>query len=345
MTTNAARWRLDGQTALVSGASRGIGFACARELAALGADVLLVARDETHLDLARAELAEEFPQTEFLSFAADVADREQRLEVFDWVADLEIELSLLVNNVGGNVSKPALEYTDGELRAMIDTNVLGDIRDVPPRVSAPRRARQRRDRERRVGLRPDPCAHGCAVRHDQGRRRTAHAQPRVRMGRGRHPRQRGRAVVHPHAAHGRRRSPIPTTSTKYSRARRWGASASPRRSPRRSRSCACLRRRTSRASASRSTAAFCATVFEEVFWTRIDADLRESGRSESGRGTLRASASRSMVAFCAMVFEGSFCMRNNFLTRINADLRGSELLAKASRSWRGDHRNMPLRSS
>ncbi len=124
MTTNAARWRLDGQTALVSGASRGIGFACARELAALGADVLLVARDETHLDLARAELAEEFPQTEFLSFAADVADREQRLEVFDWVADLEIELSLLVNNVGGNVSKPALEYTESELRTMIDTNVL-----------------------------------------------------------------------------------------------------------------------------------------------------------------------------------------------------------------------------
>ena len=124
MMTTTTRWRLDGHTALVSGASRGIGLACARELAALGADVLMLARDEAHLDIARAELAEEFPQVEFFSFAADVGDAEQRLEVFDWVADLEVELSLLVNNVGANVSKPALDYSDGELRALIDTNVL-----------------------------------------------------------------------------------------------------------------------------------------------------------------------------------------------------------------------------
>ena len=124
MTTNAARWRLDGQTALVTGASRGIGLACVRELAALGADVLMVARDEMHLEVARAELAEEFAQVEIFAFAADVANVEQRLEVFDWIADLEVELSLLINNVGGNVSKPALDYSADELRDLIDVNVL-----------------------------------------------------------------------------------------------------------------------------------------------------------------------------------------------------------------------------
>ena len=124
MATHPTRWRLDGQTALVSGASAGIGFACARELAALGADVLMLARDEAHLESARAELGEEFPQCEILAFAADVANHEQRLEVFDWVADLEIELSLLVNNVGGNVTKPALDYDEDEIRSLIDTNVL-----------------------------------------------------------------------------------------------------------------------------------------------------------------------------------------------------------------------------
>jgi len=124
MTANPARWRLDGQTGLITGASKGIGLACARELAALGADVLMVARDETHLEQARAELAEEFPAREILALAADVAQREQRLEVFDWVADIEAELSLLVNNVGTNVRRKTLDYGEDELRMLIETNVV-----------------------------------------------------------------------------------------------------------------------------------------------------------------------------------------------------------------------------
>jgi tropinone reductase I len=124
MTTNPLRWRLDGQTALITGASKGIGLACARELAALGADILLIARDDAHLELTRAELAEEFPEREFFLFAADVAEHEQRLEIFDWVADLEVPLSLLVNNVGGNQSKPALEYDANQVRALLDINAV-----------------------------------------------------------------------------------------------------------------------------------------------------------------------------------------------------------------------------
>ncbi len=48
-----SRWRLDGQLALVTGASRGIGLATVRELASLGAGVVLVARDETLLEQVR----------------------------------------------------------------------------------------------------------------------------------------------------------------------------------------------------------------------------------------------------------------------------------------------------
>lgn len=124
MTTDPARWRLDGRTCLITGASKGIGFACARELAGFGADLLLVARDEAHLDQARAELAEEFPQREFLSFAADVAQREQRMEVFDWIADLDVPLSLLVNNAGTNIRKKTLEYSDAEIESLLQTNLI-----------------------------------------------------------------------------------------------------------------------------------------------------------------------------------------------------------------------------
>ncbi|MFZ1621925.1 SDR family NAD(P)-dependent oxidoreductase, partial [Dokdonella sp.] len=120
---NASRWRLDGQLALVTGASRGIGLATVRELAGLGADVVLVARDEAHLDQVRDELAEEFPRSTLRVFAADVGEHEQRLQVFDFIADLGLELSLLVNNVGMNTPKPTLDYTVGEYRRIIETNV------------------------------------------------------------------------------------------------------------------------------------------------------------------------------------------------------------------------------
>jgi Tropinone reductase 1 len=124
MNAHTARWRLDGQAALITGASAGIGLACARELAALGADVLMVARDEAHLEQARGELAEEFPQTEFLAFAADVGAQDQRLDIFDWIADLDMPLSLLVNNAGANVTKSALDYREDEYRSLIETNLI-----------------------------------------------------------------------------------------------------------------------------------------------------------------------------------------------------------------------------
>lgn len=121
--TRAARWQLQGQTALVTGASRGIGLACARELLLLGADVCLVARDPDYLENIRAELEDEFPAREVHAFAADLTEAEQRLEVFDWIADLGGELQLLINNVGGNSPKPTLAYHEDEIRALFETNV------------------------------------------------------------------------------------------------------------------------------------------------------------------------------------------------------------------------------
>ena len=121
---NPSRWRLDGQTALVTGASRGIGLATVRELATLGADVVMVARDEDHLEAIRSELAEEFPDAVLRAFAADVGEHEQRLEVFDFIADLELELSLLVNNVGTNTRKATLEYDESEVLELIDINLV-----------------------------------------------------------------------------------------------------------------------------------------------------------------------------------------------------------------------------
>lgn len=117
------RWRLDGRTALVTGASRGIGRACASELLGFGADVLLVARDAAGLDAAREELATEFPGHRVLAFAADVADAQQRLELFDWINDLGASPTVLVNNVGTNIRKRALDYEMAEVERIFATNL------------------------------------------------------------------------------------------------------------------------------------------------------------------------------------------------------------------------------
>lgn len=118
------RWRLDGRVALVTGASKGIGRACAAELLAFGADVLLVARGEESLEAARADLAAEFPGHRVLAFAADLAEPEQRLDVFDWITDLDLAPSILVNNVGTNIRKPTLAYEVAEIARIFDTNLF-----------------------------------------------------------------------------------------------------------------------------------------------------------------------------------------------------------------------------
>jgi Tropinone reductase 1 len=118
------RWRLDGQLALVTGGSAGIGRAIGRELLGFGADVLLAARDAASLESARAELAEDFPERGIHVFAADVADAEQRRELLDWVEDFGEGLHVLVNNAGGNLTKAANDYTEDEWRQIFEINLF-----------------------------------------------------------------------------------------------------------------------------------------------------------------------------------------------------------------------------
>lgn len=118
------RWRLDGQVALITGASAGIGLAIARELLALGADALLVARDADALAAVRDELADEHPDREIHGLAADVADDEDRREILDWVEDRADGLHLLVNNAGGNLPRPTVDYAEQEWRDIFEVNLF-----------------------------------------------------------------------------------------------------------------------------------------------------------------------------------------------------------------------------
>jgi Tropinone reductase 1 len=121
---DANRWRLDGQLALVTGGSAGIGRAIARELLGFGAEVLIVARDAAALERTRDELADEAADDRVHALVADVGDDEQRREILDWIEDRGDGLNILVNNAGGNRRRAAVDYTEDEWREIFEVNAF-----------------------------------------------------------------------------------------------------------------------------------------------------------------------------------------------------------------------------
>ena len=131
-------WRLDGYRAVVTGSTKGIGLATAREFVALGASVLIVGRDiESVLDVVNGE----FVTGAAHAFAGDISTPAGRAELVDEVAALWPDgIDILVNNAGTNVRKAALDATDEEYDRIMDLN-LRAVRLLPirPRSRCERR--------------------------------------------------------------------------------------------------------------------------------------------------------------------------------------------------------------
>jgi Tropinone reductase 1 len=113
-------WRLDRRKALVTGASKGIGLAVAHEMAALGAEVIMVARDQDGLDEAHGLISNAFPGARLRTIAADLAEPGGRQRVTEAV---EGSLQILINNVGTNIRKQMSELTLEDYHHVIDTNL------------------------------------------------------------------------------------------------------------------------------------------------------------------------------------------------------------------------------
>jgi len=123
--------RFDGRLALVTAASRGIGYAIAERLVAEGARVVITARKEEPLAEAAKRLGGE---TVHIAGRADDADH--RAEVFARIRELG-GLDLLVNNVGINpVYGPALEIEPAAARKILEVNVVGALEWTRDAVAA-----------------------------------------------------------------------------------------------------------------------------------------------------------------------------------------------------------------
>ncbi|GAB3988499.1 SDR family oxidoreductase [Spirosoma daeguense] len=108
--------------ALITGASKGIGLAIARELARRKFDLLLVARSESLLRETASQLASEFQiKTDFL--AIDLAKQGAGQEVFDWCNQKKYTIQMLINNAGYGLSGPFEKHTISEHLDMMQVNM------------------------------------------------------------------------------------------------------------------------------------------------------------------------------------------------------------------------------
>ena len=115
------RPRLGGQTALVTGAARGLGYAAARRLAADGARVALFDRDAEALAAAAEALAAE--GVDVLPHAVDVTDEEGVRAAVAAVLAAEGRIDVLVNNAGIYPHRPFEELTYAEWRHVLAVNL------------------------------------------------------------------------------------------------------------------------------------------------------------------------------------------------------------------------------
>lgn len=125
MTTNS-RPSLDGQWAVITGGSKGIGLGIARELVSRGAHVGIVARNKADLDLACEELQSLTAAGQHVeALVADISDEDDVARLF---GELELHLPALniyVANAGTGALAPFLETTVAEWDRMMRVNVRG----------------------------------------------------------------------------------------------------------------------------------------------------------------------------------------------------------------------------
>jgi len=114
---------LDGQTAIVTGASAGIGAETARQLAASGANVVLAARSEDRLDELASELSTHDGKR--LVVPTDVRDESAVDALIDETVETFGGIDILVNNAGLSRGSEVADLSTEEYETMQETNVDG----------------------------------------------------------------------------------------------------------------------------------------------------------------------------------------------------------------------------
>ena len=117
----SSMFSLKGRTALVTGASRGLGFAMAKALAENGATVVVNARNADELAAAAAKIGAE-------AMAFDVTDAKRARAALEDIAARHGKLDILVNNAGIQHRRPLTEWEDEDFDRVISVNLSSCFR-------------------------------------------------------------------------------------------------------------------------------------------------------------------------------------------------------------------------
>ena len=111
--------------AIVTGASRGLGFENAKCLAALGHDIVLIAKDSDRLLLAQQSLQSSHPNQKFSTYAVDLEDMQATRKTVELIAQQHDspEILILAHGVMSEKMSKTLKTTDAEWRRVMSINL------------------------------------------------------------------------------------------------------------------------------------------------------------------------------------------------------------------------------
>ena len=115
---------LSGKSAIVTGGSKGLGFAMAAALASAGANIMLVNRNAAEGESAAQVLRNDFG-TQVISFAADITNIGQTQAMVDKAIDMFGKIDILINSAGINIRGAIDEVTPEDFNKVMDVNVNG----------------------------------------------------------------------------------------------------------------------------------------------------------------------------------------------------------------------------
>ena len=117
--------RLSGKVAIITGGSRGIGFATADHFLREGAAVVLTASSPESAERAATRLREKYPEAKVEGISPNLASLESVQRAFQEVVARYGHVDILVNNAGMSESTPLTQYTEETFDKVMDLNVKG----------------------------------------------------------------------------------------------------------------------------------------------------------------------------------------------------------------------------